>query len=75
MLAEPVQTVMKKYGIEDAYEELKKLTRGKGGITKADLHMFIKNLAIPEEAKIILLDLTPQLYTGIAQKLAQNINK
>ena len=75
VLAEPVQTVMKKYGIEDAYEELKKLTRGKGGITKADLHMFIKNLAIPEEAKIILLDLTPQLYTGIAQKLAQNINK
>lgn len=75
VLAEPVQTVMKKHGIENAYEDLKKITRGQGGITKADLHVFIKNLGIPEDAKNALLDLTPQSYTGIARKLAQNINK
>ena len=75
VLAEPVQTVMKKYGIENAYEELKKLTRGQGGITREDLHIFIRNLDIPEDAKNELLDLTPHSYTGIAQKLAQNINK
>jgi adenylosuccinate lyase len=75
VLAEPVQTVMKKYGIENAYEELKKLTRGQGGITREDLHIFIRNLDIPEDAKNELLALTPHSYTGIAQKLAQNINK
>lgn len=75
VLAEPVQTVMKKYGIENAYEELKKLTRGQGGITKEDLHVFIRNLDIPKDAKKALLELTPHSYTGIAQKLAQNINK
>lgn len=75
VLAEPVQTVMKKYGIENAYEELKKLTRGQGGITKEDLHVFIRNLDIPKNAKKALLELTPHSYTGIAQKLAQNINK
>lgn len=75
VLAEPVQTVMKKYGIENAYEELKKLTRGQGGITKEDLQVFIRNLDIPKDAKKALLELTPHSYTGIAQKLAQNINK
>ncbi|MDA0237741.1 MAG: adenylosuccinate lyase [Proteobacteria bacterium] len=75
VLAEPVQTVMKKYGIENAYEQLKDLTRGQGGITKPDLHKFIKSLTIPDDAKKRLLDLTPQSYTGIAQKLAQSIKK
>ena len=75
VLAEPIQTVMKKYGIENAYEELKQLTRGQGGITKADLHVFIKSLDIPDDAKKLLLNLTPQSYTGIAQKLARNINR
>ena len=75
VLAEPVQTVMKKYGIENAYEQLKDLTRGQGGITKPDLHRFIASLNIPDDAKKRLLDLTPQSYTGIAQKLAQNIKK
>ena len=73
VLAEPVQTVMKKYGIENAYEELKSLTRGRGGISKADLHVFIKQLDIPEDAKKRLLTLTPQSYTGLAQKLATDM--
>ena len=73
VLAEPVQTVMKKYGIENAYEELKSLTRGRGGISKADIHVFIKQLDIPEDAKKRLLTLTPKSYTGLAQKLATDI--
>ena len=73
VLAEPVQTVMKKYGIENAYEELKSLTRGRGGISKADLQIFIKQLDIPEDAKKRLLTLTPQSYTGLAQKLATDM--
>ena len=75
VLAEPVQTVMKKYGIENAYEQLKDLTRGQGGITKPDLHRFVESLTIPDDAKKRLLDLTPQSYTGIAQRLAKNIKK
>ena len=73
VLAEPVQTVMKKYGIENAYEQLKDLTRGQGGITKSGLHNFIATLNIPDDAKQRLLNLTPQSYTGIAQQLAQKI--
>ena len=73
VLAEPVQTVMKKYGIENAYEQLKDLTRGQGGITKSGLHNFIVTLNIPDDAKQRLLNLTPQSYTGIAQQLAQKI--
>ena len=73
VLAEPVQTVMKKYGIENAYEQLKDLTRGQGGITKSGLHNFIATLNIPDDAKQRLLNLTPQSYTGMAQQLAQKI--
>ena len=73
VLAEPVQTVMKKYGIENAYEQLKDLTRGQGGITKSGLHNFIATLNIPDDAKQRLINLTPQSYTGIAQQLAQKI--
>ena len=61
--------------IENAYKELKKITRGKGGITNEDLNVNIRNLDIPKNAKKALLELTPHSYTGIAQKLAQNINK
>lgn len=72
VLAEPVQTVMRRYGIENPYEQLKALTRGKG-IDKQDLHAFIRGLALPEEAKEELLKLTPATYTGIASKLAAKI--
>ncbi|HJW81742.1 MAG TPA: adenylosuccinate lyase [Acidiferrobacterales bacterium] len=66
VLAEPIQTVMRRYGIENPYEKLKELTRGKSGITRESLHAFIQKLAIPEEAKARLLALTPASYTGNA---------
>jgi adenylosuccinate lyase len=73
VLAEPVQTVMKKHGIENAYEQLKDLTRGKGGITQDGLHTFISNLKIPDDDKIRLLKMTPQSYIGLAASLAKKI--
>jgi len=72
VLAEPVQTVMRRYGIENPYEQLKELTRGKG-ITKEALREFITGLAIPQEAKDLLLAMTPANYTGIAAQLAKAI--
>jgi len=66
VLAEPIQTVMRRYGIENPYEKLKELTRGKSGITRESLQAFIRKLAIPEEAKARLLALTPASYTGNA---------
>jgi len=72
VLAEPVQTVMRRYGIENPYEQLKELTRGKG-ITKEALQEFIGKLAIPQEAKDLLLAMTPANYIGIAAQLAKAI--
>jgi adenylosuccinate lyase len=66
VLAEPIQTVMRRYGIENPYEKLKELTRGKSGITREALQVFIQKLAIPDEAKARLLSLTPTSYTGNA---------
>jgi len=73
VLAEPIQTVMRKHGIGDAYEQLKELTRGKGGIDPESLQKFIEGLAIPEADKALLRQLTPANYIGIAQKLASEI--
>jgi adenylosuccinate lyase len=73
VLAEPIQTVMRRYGIENPYEQLKALTRGKGGINKESLHSFIQDLKIPAEAKQALLDMTPASYTGKAADLAKRI--
>ena len=73
VLAEPIQTVMRRYGIENPYEQLKELTRGKGGINKASLHAFVQTLSIPAEAKQLLLDMTPASYTGKAAHLVQHI--
>jgi len=72
VLAEPVQTVMRRYGIENPYEQLKELTRGKG-ISKEALREFILGLAIPESAKKLLLEMTPSNYIGIAEQLAKRI--
>jgi adenylosuccinate lyase len=71
VLAEPIQTVMRRYGIENPYEQLKELTRGKGGINKTSLHAFISNLNIPAEAKKSLLEMTPASYIGRAAILAK----
>ena len=71
VLAEPIQTVMRRYGIENPYEKLKELTRGKQGITRESLHRFIQNLAIPDDAKARLLALTPASYIGNAAQQAK----
>ena len=73
VLAEPVQTVLRRYGVSGAYELLKDLTRGKGGITHESLHEFIKTLEIPESAKNSLLELRPATYVGKAIELAKKI--
>ena len=73
VLAEPIQTVMRKHGIDDAYEQLKELTRGKGGIERDSLHTFIAQLAIPEDDKERLLALTPASYIGLASRLAADV--
>ena len=72
VLAEPIQTVMRRYGIEKPYEKLKELTRG-NRIMPEDLNDFINKLDIPVEAKQKLLELTPRNYTGYAEKLASEI--
>ena len=74
VLAEPIQTVMRRYGIENPYEQLKELTRGKGGINKASLHTFISGLSIPAEAKQLLLEMTPASYIGKASDLVRRID-
>jgi adenylosuccinate lyase len=70
VLAEPIQTVMRRYGIEKPYEKLKELTRGQR-ISPDQLKLFIKKLEIPDNAKTALLALTPSTYTGYAEKLAK----
>jgi adenylosuccinate lyase len=72
VLAEAVQTVMRRYGDADAYEQLKDLTRGQR-IDPAALRNFIEALDIPATARSTLMDLTPSDYTGLAAALARNI--
>ena len=72
VLAEPVQTVMRRYGIEKPYEQLKELTRGKP-IDEESLRAFIGNLDIPEDARQALLEMTPLTYTGSAEAQARNV--
>jgi adenylosuccinate lyase len=74
VLAEPIQTVMRRYGIDNPYEQLKALTRGKGGINKESLHAFIQTLKMPAEAKQLLLDMTPASYIGKATDLVKHIH-
>ena len=74
VLAEPIQTVMRRYGVTDAYEQLKELTRGKEGITRESLHEFIKGLTgIPAAERKRLLALTPATYIGKAAELARKV--
>ena len=71
VLAEPIQTVMRRYGIENPYEKLKDLTRGQR-VNKAVILSFINDLEIPEQAKIQLRLLTPANYIGNAAEQARN---
>jgi len=72
VLAEPVQTVMRRYGLPQPYEQLKALTRGKG-ITETALREFVAGLDLPEPAKARLLALTPRAYIGLATELAKDL--
>ena len=71
VLAEAVQTVMRRYGIPHPYEQLKALTRGKEGINEETMRNFISGLDLPEEAKARLMALTPATYIGKAVELAK----
>jgi len=72
VLAEAVQTVMRRYGLPEPYEQLKALTRGQG-ITKESMRTFITGLDLPADAKQRLLDLTPGGYIGLATELARSV--
>jgi len=72
VLAEPIQTVMRRHGLPNPYEQLKELTRGKA-ITREALAAFIDSLALPEPEKARLRALTPGNYTGKAAELARRI--
>jgi adenylosuccinate lyase len=73
VLAEPIQTVMRRYNVPDAYDKLKELTRGKGGINKESLAAFIQTLDIPVSEKLRLSELSPATYIGKAAELAKRI--
>jgi adenylosuccinate lyase len=73
VLAEAIQTVMRRFGLPEPYEQLKSLTRGKSGMTRESLHGFIDSLALPAEAKARLKALTPATYIGDAVELAKKI--
>src|SRR5690606_27331203 len=72
LLAEPIQTVMRRYGVENAYEQLKALTRGQR-VDAAALRQFIAGLAVPESARQALLELSPARYVGYAEQLAKQV--
>jgi len=72
VLAEAVQTVMRRYGLPEPYEQLKALTRGQG-ITRESMRTFIEGLALPAEARQRLLELTPGGYVGLAEGLAREV--
>jgi adenylosuccinate lyase len=72
VLAEPIQTVMRRLGIPNAYEQLKELTRG-AGITRAAIQTFVRDLAIPAADKERLLALTPRTYLGLAPRLVEHL--
>lgn len=74
VLAEPVQMVMRRFGVKNPYERLKALTRGKSGISQEALHQFIQTLEIPDKEKQQLLALTPTNYIGLAEKLAKDFH-
>src|SRR5207244_8796573 len=73
VLAEPIQTMMRRYSVPNSYERLKTLTRGVTGMTRESLHAFIDGLPIPTEAKARLKTLTPASYIGRAADLAKRV--
>ncbi|KAL6005338.1 hypothetical protein ACLOJK_005904 [Asimina triloba] len=74
VLAEPIQTVMRRFAIPEPYEKLKELTRGRA-VTKESIREFIEDLDLPAEAKASLMKLTPQSYIGMAEELSRNVDR
>jgi adenylosuccinate lyase len=72
VLAEPIQTVMRRYGVPGAYEKLKEVTRGQA-VTREALHGLIRGLEIPQAEKDRLLAMTPASYVGKAAELAKRV--
>ena len=72
VLAEPIQTVMRRHGIDKPYERLKALTRGRP-IDRETLHEFIESLDLPADEKARLLELTPATYVGDGENLANDV--
>lgn len=72
VLAEPIQTVLRRHGVSGAYEQLKALTRGKEQLSKTTLNATIDNLPLPEKVKKELKSLTPAKYTGYASDLVKD---
>ena len=72
VLAEPIQTVMRRFGVPGAYEKLKDATRGQV-VTREALHALIRSLEIPQAEKDRLLALTPATYVGQAEALARRV--
>jgi adenylosuccinate lyase len=72
VLAEPIQTVMRRFGVPGAYEKLKEVTRGQT-VTREALHGLIRSLEIPQAEKDRLLAMTPASYTGMAGELARRV--
>jgi adenylosuccinate lyase len=72
VLAEAVQTVMRRYGLPEPYEQLKALTRGQG-ITRESMRAFISTLELPQDARERLMELAPSLYLGLAETLAASV--
>jgi adenylosuccinate lyase len=73
VLAEAIQTVMRRHGLPEPYEQLKALTRGRTGMTRESLRAFIETLALPDDAKARLVSLTPATYVGLAAALAKRV--
>ncbi len=73
VLAEAIQTVMRRHGLPTPYEQLKALTRGQAGMTREALIAFVDGLALPADVKARLRDLSPAAYTGLAEALARRV--
>ena len=76
LLAEPVQTVMRRFDIPNPYEKLKDFTRGKAQVSKEEYVEFVENLeGLPDSERETLKQLTPQTYTGFAERLARDVKR
>jgi len=73
VLAEAIQTVMRRYGVPEPYEKLKALTRGRDGLSQSEIKRFVEELDLPDEVRAALLSLTPATYIGLAAQLVDEL--